>query len=83
VVDNVLDKAYHLFGADFGKGPSLDPFSELVDRDMHVGEDPGCFLEGSQEVQAPHSKSLCDGGGLELLGWCLTPTFYKNKILPA
>jgi hypothetical protein len=67
--NNVLDKAYRLLGADFGQGPSLDPFIELVDRDKQVGEAPGCFLEGSQEVQASHGKRPCDGDGLEpLLG---------------
>jgi hypothetical protein len=53
VVDNVLDKAYHLFGADFGKGPSLDPFSELVDRDMHVG----AFLKGPKRSK-PHTAKV-------------------------
>jgi hypothetical protein len=50
VEDNVLDKAYRLFGVNFGQGPSLDPYSELIDHDKQVGEAPGCFLEGSQEV---------------------------------
>jgi hypothetical protein len=36
VEDDVLDKTYHLFGANFGHGPSLDPLSELVDRDKKV-----------------------------------------------
>jgi hypothetical protein len=29
---------------------------------------PECFLEGPQEVQAPHSERPCDGDGLESLG---------------
>jgi hypothetical protein len=43
VEDNVLDKAYHLFGSNFGLGPSLDPLSELVDHDKQVGKPPGDF----------------------------------------
>jgi hypothetical protein len=31
-VHNVLDKGHWLFGANFRQGPSLDPFSEFVDR---------------------------------------------------
>jgi hypothetical protein len=34
-----------------------------------VGEAPGCFFEGFQEVQAPRDKGPCDGDGLDLLGW--------------
>jgi hypothetical protein len=65
VEDDVLDKAYHLFGANFGHGPSLDPLSELVDHDKQVGEAPGRIFEGPEEVQAPHNKGPCDGDGLE------------------
>jgi hypothetical protein len=67
--NNVLDKAYRLLGANFGQDPSLDPFSELVGRDKQVGEAIGCFLEESQEIQAPHSERPCDEDGLEPLGW--------------
>jgi hypothetical protein len=68
VENDALDKAYHFLGADLSQGPSLNLFSELVDHDKQVGEAPGCFLEESQEVQAPHSKRPCDGDGLEPLG---------------
>jgi hypothetical protein len=68
IEDSVLDKAYHLFGANFGQGPSLDLLSELADRDKQVGGAPGHFFEGSQEVYAPHGKGLHDGDGLEILG---------------
>jgi hypothetical protein len=68
VENDALDKAYHFLGADLSQGPSLDLFSELVDHDKQVGEAPRCFLEESQEVQAPHSKRPCDGDGLEPLG---------------
>jgi hypothetical protein len=37
---NVLDKAYHLLGVDFGQGASLNPFSELINHDKQVGEAP-------------------------------------------
>jgi hypothetical protein len=66
--NNVLDKAYHFLGVNFGQGPSLNPFSELVNHDKPVGEAPGCFLEGSQEIQTPHGKRPCDGDGLKPLG---------------
>jgi hypothetical protein len=66
--NNALDKAHCLFGADFSQGPSLDPLSEFVNDDEQVGQAPGRFIEGPQEVQAPHGKRPCDGDGLELLG---------------
>jgi hypothetical protein len=68
VKDNVLDKAYRLFGANFGNGLTFDLLSELVHCDKQVGEAPECFFEGSQELQAPHNKGPCDGDVLELLG---------------
>jgi hypothetical protein len=78
--DDILDKAYHLFGADFGQEPSLNPLSELVDHDKQVGEAPEHFFEGSQEVQAPHDKGPCDGDGLKLLGWCVD--LPRNVLAP-
>jgi hypothetical protein len=42
--DNVFDNAYWFFGANFGHVLSLDPLSELVDRDKQVGEAPGRFF---------------------------------------
>jgi hypothetical protein len=66
---NVLDKSYSFFGANFGQGLSLDPLGELVNRDKQVGEAPGRFFEGSQEIQAPQGKGPCDGDDLEFLGW--------------
>jgi hypothetical protein len=68
VEDNVLDKAYRLFGANFGHEPHLNPLSKLVDRDKQVGKALECFFKGSKEVHAPHDKGPCDGDGLELLG---------------
>jgi hypothetical protein len=38
--DDVLGKAYCLFGAYFSHGPILDPLSELVDYDKQMGEAP-------------------------------------------
>jgi hypothetical protein len=52
----VLDKAYHLFGTNCGHGLSFDPLSKLIDYDKQVGEAPGRFFEGSQEVQAHTTK---------------------------
>jgi hypothetical protein len=71
VEDYVLDKAYRLFGANFGHETSLKSLSELVDRDKQVGEAPRRFFEWSQEVRAPQGKGPCNGDGLELLGWCV------------
>jgi hypothetical protein len=68
---NVLDKAYRLFGTNCGRGLSFDPLSKLIDYDKQVGEAPGRFFEGSQEVQAPYGKGPCDGDGLEHLGRCV------------
>jgi hypothetical protein len=48
--DNVLEKAYHLFGANYRHGLSFNPLSESVDHDQQVGEALGHFSEGSQEV---------------------------------
>jgi hypothetical protein len=67
--NNVLDKIHYLFGADFDQGSCVDPLSEFVDRDKQVGQAPGRFLEGFQEIQVPHDKRPHDGDGLELLGW--------------
>jgi hypothetical protein len=67
--DDVLGKAYCLFGAYFSHGPILDPLSELVDYDKQMGEAPERHFFGSQEVQASHGKGPCDGDGLELSSW--------------
>jgi hypothetical protein len=40
VEDNALNEAYHMFGGHFSHGLSLNPLSELVDRDKQVGESP-------------------------------------------
>jgi hypothetical protein len=61
IENNVLDKTYCLHGANFSHGPFLDPLSELVNCDKQVGPTPGCFLEGSQKVQTPHSKQHVTG----------------------
>jgi hypothetical protein len=50
VEDNVLEKAYILFGANYHHGLRFDPLSEPVDCLKQVGEAPGRFSEGSQEV---------------------------------
>jgi hypothetical protein len=76
--DDVLEKAYRLFGVDFGQGPSLNTHSEHVDHGKQVYEPLGCCFEGSQEVQAPNSKGPCDGDSLELLGWRMYP---PHKVL--
>jgi hypothetical protein len=66
--DNVLDKAYHLLGANFGHGPSLDPLSELVDHDKQVGEVPRRFLKGTKRSRLHTVNGHVMGVGLEFLG---------------
>jgi hypothetical protein len=39
----------------------LDPLGEFVDGDQQVREAPGCLLQGTDEVQTPHSKQPSDG----------------------
>jgi hypothetical protein len=56
VENHALDKAHSLLGANFGKGPRLNPLSEFIDHSQQVGQAPRCLLEGSQEIQAPHDK---------------------------
>jgi hypothetical protein len=53
VEDNVLYKAYRLFGANCVHGISFDPLTELVDYDKQVGEVPGHFLKGPKRSM-PH-----------------------------
>jgi hypothetical protein len=73
----VLDKAHCLFGGNFVHGLSLDLLSEHVNHDKQVAEAPGCFLEGSQEVQAPHGKGPCDEGCFGALGLARGPVLYS------
>jgi hypothetical protein len=41
--------------------PNLDPLGEFVDGDQQVREAPRCLLQGTDEVQTPHSKQPSDG----------------------
>jgi hypothetical protein len=50
IENDVLDEIHCLLGANLSQGPRLDPLSELLDHDEHVGQAPGRFHEGSQEV---------------------------------
>jgi hypothetical protein len=59
--NDVRDEIHYLLGANLRQGPHVDPLSELVDRDKQVGQAPRRFFEGSQKVQAPHSKQPCNG----------------------
>jgi hypothetical protein len=58
---DVRDEIHCLLGANLRQGPHVDPLSELVGCDKQVGQALGHFFEGSQKVQAPHSKQPCNG----------------------
>jgi hypothetical protein len=52
-------------------GPWLNPLSEFINHIQLVGQAPGCFLERSQKIQAPHKKHPRHGDGLDLLVQCV------------
>jgi hypothetical protein len=54
--NDVPDEIHCLLGSNLCQGPRLSPLSELVDRDEQVGQTLGHFIEGPQEVQAPHGE---------------------------
>jgi hypothetical protein len=60
-MDDVGEERHHLFGSDVVLGSDLDPLGEFVDGDQQVRVAPGCFLQGADEVQTPHSKSQVMG----------------------
>jgi hypothetical protein len=57
VEDNVLDKAYHLFGANFFHRPSFDPLGELVDHAKWV-KPPHAFLKGTKRSRIQTTKAM-------------------------
>jgi hypothetical protein len=61
VMDDVGEERHCLPGPDAGEGSDLDPLGEFVDGDQQVREAPGCLLQGTDEVQTPHSKWPGDG----------------------
>jgi hypothetical protein len=52
--NNVSNKAYRLFRANYGHKLSLDPLNELVDCDKQVGEAPKSVLKGPKRSK-PHT----------------------------
>jgi hypothetical protein len=42
----------------------LDPLGKLVDGNEHVGEAPGCSLQGSNQVEPPNGEQPRDGNCL-------------------
>jgi hypothetical protein len=54
--DIVLEKAYHLFGADLGQGPSLDSLSELVDHKNKWVNPSRAFLKGPKRSRPNTAK---------------------------
>jgi hypothetical protein len=61
-MDDVGEERHRLLGPDAVEGSDLDPLGEFV------REAPGCLLQGTDEVQTPHSKQLGDGYCLQSLG---------------
>jgi hypothetical protein len=49
------------------RGSDLDPLGEFVDGDQQVRVAPCCLLQGTDEVQTPHSKRPGDGYCLQSL----------------
>jgi hypothetical protein len=49
------------------RGSDFDPLGEFVDGDQQVRVAPGCLLQGTDEVQTPHSKRPDDGYCLQSL----------------
>ena len=47
------------------RGSDLDPLGEFVDGDQQVRVAPCCLLQGTDEVQTPHSKRPSDGYHLQ------------------
>jgi hypothetical protein len=54
--NDILDEIRGLLGANFGQGLHLDQLGKFINRDEQVGQAPGCLLEWSQKVQAPHDE---------------------------
>jgi hypothetical protein len=60
-MDDVGEERHRLLGPDAVQGSDLDPLGEFVDGDQQVRVAPGRFLQGTDEVQTPHSKGPGDG----------------------
>src|SRR5699024_7018807 len=66
-MDDVGEERHRLLGPDAVQGSDLDPLGEFVDGDQQVRVAPGCLLQGTDEVQTPHSKGPGDGYRLQSL----------------
>jgi hypothetical protein len=60
-MDDVGEECHRLFGPDVVQGSDLDSLGEFVDGDQQVRVALGCLLQGTNEVQTPHSKRPGDG----------------------
>jgi hypothetical protein len=66
-MDDVGEERHRLLGPDAVQGSNLDPLGEFVDGDQQVRVAPGRLLQGTDEVQTPHSKGPGDGYRLQSL----------------
>jgi hypothetical protein len=64
-MDDVGDEQHGLLRPDAGDGSGLDPLGKFVNGDEQVGEAPGCFLQGSDQVEPPDGEWPSDGDGLQ------------------
>ena len=66
-MDDVGEERHRLLGPDAVQGSDLDPLGEFVDGNQQVRVAPECLLQGTDEVQTPHSKRPGDGYCLQSL----------------
>jgi hypothetical protein len=66
-MDDVGEERHRLLGPDAVQRSDLDPLGEFVDGDQQVRVAPGRLLQGTDEVQTPHSKGPGDGYRLQSL----------------
>jgi hypothetical protein len=64
-MDDVHEKFHRLLCPEIRNGAHLHPLGKFVDCDQQVGEAPGRFLQGPDNVQSPHGERPRDGDGLQ------------------
>src|SRR5688572_1294252 len=66
-MDDVGEERHRLLGPDVVQGSDLDPLGEFVDGDQQVRVALERLLQGTDEVQTPHSEGPGDGYRLQSL----------------
>jgi hypothetical protein len=64
-MDNVREERHRLLCPEIRNGAHLHPLRKFVDCDQQVGEAPGRFPQGPDDVQPPHGEGPRDGDGLQ------------------